>query len=128
MTRAIRTTRILIFALLAALAASAAFAQKPGNQKPRPEKVDNDYARAGFPWEVRAHARPTKTPAYQHGYVGGGAAFNWGEPRTLEEGTWGRDYAGILYPRRVWLNHWHGARYQGGTGGYKTDGPKLRRE
>ncbi len=103
-------------------------AQKPWNQKQRSEKIENDYVRAGAPWEVHRWAKPTYTPAYDYGTIGGGAAFNWGQPRTLEEGNWGRDYVGTLYPRRVWLNWWHGARYQGGTGGYATDGPKLRRE
>jgi hypothetical protein len=100
-------------------------AQKPWKQKQRPVVVENDYIRSGFPWEIRRHARPTRTPAYEHGYVGGGAAFNWGQPRTLEQGTWGRDYSGVALPRSIWLNYWGRQRYQGGTGGYKTDGPKL---
>ncbi len=104
---------------------SSAWAQKPWNQKPRGVVIENDYIRSGFPWEVRRFAQSTRTPAYDYGYVGGGAAFNWGQPRTLEQGTWGRDYVGVAYPRAVWLNYWGSRRYQGGTGGYKTDGPKL---
>lgn len=111
--------------LLSTVAASHCCAQKPWKQKPRAEKIEDDYVRAGQPWELRRWAQPTYTPSYDYGYVGGGAAFRWGQPRTLEEGTWGRDYVGMLYPRRVWLNWWHGARYQGGTGGYATDGPKV---
>lgn len=110
---------------LVLLSCAAASAQKPGHQKPRAETVEDDYVRAGRPGEVRRWAQPTRTPSYSHGYVGGGAAFGWGEPRTLEEGTWGRDYVGAFYPRRVWLNWWRGARYQGGTRGYATDGPSL---
>lgn len=100
-------------------------AQRPWNQKQRPVVMENDYVRSGFPWEVRRFARPTRTPAYDYGYVGGGAAINWGRPRSLEQGTWGRDYVGVLYPRAVWLNYWGPSRYQGGTGGYTTDGPRL---
>lgn len=118
-----RTLFFATFVLFACFA--AANAQKPWNQKPRAEKIENDYVRAGHPWEIRRWAQPTHTSAYDHGYIGGGAAFRWGEPRTLEEGTWGRDYVGVLYPRRVWLNWWHNTRYQGGTRGYDTDGPKL---
>jgi hypothetical protein len=32
-----------------------------------------------------------------------------------------------LIPRRVTLEWWHGRRYQGGTGAYQSDGPKLYR-
>lgn len=110
---------------LALVLATFCPAQKPWNQQKRPAKVENDAIRTGYPWGLRPHAQPTYTPAYGYGYVGGGAAFNFGTPRTQQEGTWGRDYVGILYPRRVWLNYWRGSRYQGGTGGYKTDGPKV---
>ena len=59
-------------------------------------------------------------------HVGGGNPFpHLAEPRTSEEGTWGWDYQGWLFPRRVINGWWHGRRYQGGTGAYKTDGPKF---
>ena len=62
----------------------------------------------------------------QVGYhVGGGAVAPRGEPRHDEEGTWGWDYQGWLLRRRVIHNWWHGQRYQGGTGAYKTDGPHF---
>jgi hypothetical protein len=56
--------------------------------------------------------------------VGGGCPYpRHAEPPTAAEGTWGWDYQGWL-PRWVTLGWWHG-RYQGGTGAYQTDGPKL---
>lgn len=121
----VRTLIITITMLACMGLASLSPAQKPWNQKKRPVVIEDDYIRSGFPWETRRFARPTRTTAYDYGYVGGGAAFNWGQPRTLEQGTWGRDYVGVVYPRAVWLNYWGPARYQGGTGGYKTDGPRL---
>ena len=32
---------------------------------------------------------------------------------------------GIVPVRRIWLNFTHGKRYQGGTGAYKSDGPRV---
>ena len=82
------------------------------------------HIRAGCPLNVSDCAHPTNTPAYQGGYVGGGAAFH-GDPPTLEEGTWGRDYVGWRFLRLVFIGWSHGRRYQGGDGAYKTDGPHL---
>jgi hypothetical protein len=59
------------------------------------------------------------TGSYIGYYVGGGAACP-GEPRFVNEGTWGWDYQGWLFPRRVMLDWWHGRRYQGGSGHYRT--------
>jgi hypothetical protein len=59
-------------------------------------------------------------------HVGGGNPFpHLAEPRTAEEGTWGWDYQGWWIPRRVISGWWHGRRHQGGTGAYKSDGPKF---
>jgi hypothetical protein len=58
-------------------------------------------------------------------YVGGGSAWHWGEPRKLNEGTWGWDYKGFGLPKHIALQWSHGRRYQGGTGAYKTDGPPV---
>jgi hypothetical protein len=81
--------------------------------------------RAGCPQRTAWYAMPSVlSHQYSAGYVGGGAVIG-GEPRTSEEGVWGLDYDGLL-PRRIWLNWYHGRRSQGGTQGYKTDGPKLR--
>lgn len=61
-------------------------------------------------------------------HVGGGNTWlRRAEPRNPDEGTWGWDYQGWLLPRRVVPGWWHGRRYQGGTGSYQTDGPRLYR-
>lgn len=68
---------------------------------------------------------PSDTGHYLGYHVGGGAGHpRKAESRQPDEGTWGWDYQG-LFPRRVMLGWWHGRRYQGGTGAYKTDGPRL---
>lgn len=69
-------------------------------------------------------------PSYNHyhiGYwVGGGAlSRKKGHAPAFDEGTWGWDYRGWLIHRRVDLLWWHGRRYQGGSGAYRTDGPHL---
>lgn len=61
-------------------------------------------------------------------FVGGGLPVLGEGPCQYHEGTWGWDYAGILFNKRVALNWGHGSRHQGGTGAYKSDGPKLRHE
>lgn len=91
-----------------------------------PADTDHHHIQAGNPLAVRRLAIPSDTGSYVGYWVGGGAArFFRGDPPTLEEGTWGWDYRGLVVPRKVILNWWHGRRYQGGTGAYKTDGPKL---
>ena len=85
-----------------------------------------DHCRAGWRAELRCRTAPSDTGHYCGYYVGGGAHWR-GEGRYAHEGTWGWDYVGILVPRRVGLGWWHG-KYQGGTGTYRTDGPKLRHE
>jgi hypothetical protein len=81
-------------------------------------------ARAGQPQRVRRLSLPTYTRAYDAGWVGGGGGFRGDAPR-INEGVWGRDYVGLVYPRRVWPHWTHGRRQQGGTGAYKSDGPRL---
>jgi hypothetical protein len=98
---------------------------------PGPSTPDSAPAAA-----VTGHAPPTgrwsipsDTGRYIGGYIGGGAVnLRRAEARTPDEGTWGWDYQGWLVPRRVILGWWHGRRYQGGSGAYKTDGPRLYRE
>jgi hypothetical protein len=81
------------------------------------------HCRAGCPLWISRLAAPSNTRNNFGYYVGGGAAWRHGEPRYLNEGTWGWDYNGILFPKRVALGWSHGARYQGGTGAYRTAGP-----
>jgi hypothetical protein len=69
-------------------------------------------------------AHPSYNGHESGGYVGGGSASKWhGEPRTAEEGTWGWDYRTSRLVCDPFLRWWHGQRYQGGSGAYKTDGP-----
>ena len=86
-----------------------------------------DFVRAGCPQCQRKTTIPSNTRFYGGYYVGGGTPTR-GAGRCIEDGTWGWDYSGILFPKRIALNWTAKGRYQGGTGTYKTDGPKLRRE
>jgi hypothetical protein len=83
--------------------------------------AEDGHQRAGHPLEVRPHAVPTDTGHYVGYYVGGGAACR-GDAPCPEEGTWGWDYGGLLLPKRVALGWYHGRRYQGGPGAYRTTG------
>lgn len=85
-----------------------------------------DHCRAGNPTVVKRLAQPSSTPRNIGYYVGGGAlSRRKGDGPTVEEGTWGWDYQGAVVRRRVDLLWWHGRRYQGGSGAYRTDGPHL---
>jgi len=84
--------------------------------------IPHTQHRAGHPFLVSPHAEPSNTESFNGYYVGGGAAWH-GEPRYLEEGTWGWDYVGGHLSRNVFLQWSHGRRYQGGSGAYQTDGP-----
>ena len=81
----------------------------------------------GLPQCQRKSTIPSNTRFYGGYYVGGGTPTR-GAGRCIEDGTWGWDYSGILFPKRIALNWTAKGRYQGGTGTYKTDGPKLRHE
>jgi len=83
-----------------------------------------DHACAGCAMLFRKRAIPSNTPHYDGYWVGGGLPVH-GDAPTIEEGTFGWDYFGALFKRHVQLNWSHGRLYQGGTGAYKTDGPKL---
>jgi len=79
-----------------------------------------------LPQDTPRLAMPSQTKGNVGYHVGGGNPFpHSAEPRTADEGTWGWDYRGWLFPRRIINGWWHGRRSQGGTGAYKTDGPKL---
>ena len=82
------------------------------------------FARAGNPDCVAKWAVPSDTGSYIGYQVGGGSAnCRKAEEPASHEGTWGWDYEGRWWPSRVVLGWWHG-REQGGTGAYKTDGPR----
>jgi hypothetical protein len=86
-----------------------------------------DHYHAGCPQCLRKFTIPSNTRHYGGYYVGGGTPTR-GAGRCNEEGTWGWDYSGVLFPKRIALNWSAKGLYQGGTGTYKTDGPKLRKE
>jgi hypothetical protein len=72
---------------------------------------------------------PSDTGHYIGYFVGGGNGRpHKAEQRHEDEGTWGWDYQGWIIKRRVVLGWWHGQKFQGGTGAYKTDGPHLYHE
>ncbi|MEQ9379575.1 MAG: hypothetical protein RJP95_01840 [Pirellulales bacterium] len=104
------------------LAILGAFGGEPLIKTDRPN--ENPWKRSGHPQRISWLARPSNTPKYYGDYVGGGTAIG-GDPRTLQEGTWGWDYDGYVFPARIWLQWSHGRRYQGGTGAYKTEGPHI---
>lgn len=96
---------------------------------PRPELSPHhadQTRRAGDPFCISKYARDTYGPAYRGYYVGGGAALHGipatrlrGEPRYLQEGTFGVDYDPPW--SRVMLWWFHGRRHQGGEGQYEPD-------
>src|SRR5262249_50245999 len=102
--RALLGMSILLVGLSAELAAAY----------PLPEEGEGEPAIA--PWAI-----PSDTGHSVGSYIGGGCLFpRKAEPRLPEDGTWGWDYQG-WFPRRVILGWWHGRKFQGGTGAYKTD-------
>lgn len=82
------------------------------------------HACAGWPQCVAPWAHPSYGCHEWGGYVGGGAPVH-GDCRCSHEGTWGWDYHGRLFTKRVWLGWHHGRREQGGYGAYKSDGPHF---
>ena len=89
------------------------------------DRQEHSMKRAGNPQNVAHWAIPSPNHRYVGYYVGGGTTFG-GEPRQVDDGVWGVDYQGGFLPRRVIQTFSHGRRYQGGTGAYKTDGPRVK--
>jgi len=86
-----------------------------------------DHAQAGCAMLIRRFEIPSNTAHYGYYRVGGGVPI-LGDAPMLDEGTFGWDYSGILFNKRVALTWTHGRKFQGGTLGYKPDGPRhLRR-
>ena len=92
----------------------------------RPLGAIERFQQAGNPQCIAPYAGPSINNHYGSYWVGGGSLFADG-PRQLNEGTWGWDYRGILFPKQVALGWTHGRRYQGGTGAYRTVGPSVLR-
>ncbi len=76
--------------------------------------------RAGWPETVAWYAVPSWSPHEAGYFVGGGAAS--GARPGPHEGTWGWDFCGWLYHRRIALG-WGQGPCLGQPGTYKTDGP-----
>lgn len=87
-----------------------------------PRHFCHNHERAGNPLGLRRHLEPTNAGDSYGYYVGGGGGHGSG-PRCREEGTYGWDYTGIHFPRRVVLGWNHGRKFQGGTGSYQTNDP-----
>lgn len=81
--------------------------------------------RAGCPGLIGRFAKCSVTDSHSVGYVGGGGSLLYGEQRTPAEGTFGLDYSGNWFTRKVWLLWNHGSKHQGGAGAYASDGPRL---
>jgi hypothetical protein len=114
---------VLFTALVLGWSLSAVHAHDHESQLRRPVAA-NSFHRAGHPEAVHRWAQPTERPDFWGHYVGGGAPCH-GDPGFYGDGTWGWDYVGTVLPKRVLLGWYHGRRYQGGTGAYRTDGPHL---
>ena len=82
-----------------------------------------DHAQAGCAMNIRPRAIPSNTRPYGGYWVGGGQAIKGYFP-SADDGTFGWDYFGLTFTKRIDLNWSHERRYQGGTGAYKTDGPR----
>ncbi len=78
-----------------------------------------EHACAGHARCIRRLATCSDTGHYFGYQVGGGTVLR-GTGRDPEEGTFGWDYRGLIYPPRVALG-WSHHRYQSGTGAYATD-------
>jgi hypothetical protein len=91
-----------------------------------PADTWDEQRRAGFPQEVHRWAKPSDTGRYTGYWIGGGRVLRrGGDGPAPEEGTWGWDYVGGAFQRRVIPSWWHGRRYQGGVGAYAPEGPTL---
>lgn len=81
------------------------------------------HVRAGCPLATSKRATTTYDSNYQGYYVGGGVPNGRrhmrGEPRYLDEGIWGMDYAPLF--SRVASSWSHGRLFQGGIGQYEPD-------
>ena len=98
--------RILSLALSTMAASSVLYAAEP---------CIDPLHRAGHPECVNRWAMPSDNCHYGGYYVGGGLPV-LGESRCVQhEGTWGWDYFGILFTKKVDLNWGHGTRQQNGT-------------
>ena len=113
---------VVLGAFLAASPAQAGDKAEPSlYAAPCPCEVERaGMSRCHFPW-----ARKQVECDYVGYYAGGGAPFVFSRGRGNQEGTWGWDYAGHHFKRKVHLCWSCLHRKQGGTGSYQTDGPRV---
>src|SRR5262245_15670785 len=76
---------------------------------------DCDKYRAGCPESLARFTIPSRTRYYGGYYVGGGTPLQGAGFCSGSDGTWGWDYPGILFTKRIALNWTKNGRYQGGT-------------
>lgn len=119
-----RMGRLLATLLMTAFIAS--FIAPLGANEPHGQDCEcrDRHAIAGWPQCVSPWARPS-FGCYEGGYYVGGGAPAHGDYRCAHEGTWGWDYNGRLFNKRIALGWYHGRRAQGGYGAYKSDGPRI---
>jgi hypothetical protein len=84
-----------------------------------------EVERAGWPHCHWKWAEVQDECDYTGYYVGGGSSAIFGRGRCAEEGTWGWDYSGNWFHRRVRLDWFYRPHSQGGTGAYRPDGPRV---
>jgi hypothetical protein len=130
--RAVLDRRLGAAVCLLLVCATAALAHDltPSMGRPATERhlfQGNQFARAGNPQCLSHFARPTDSPHETGYFIGGGARTRAaaGQPRSITDGTWGTDYTGILFPKHIELNWWHGQRAQGGGLGYRNVAPRV---
>ena len=111
---------LIALVLLAVVVPAATFAEDSAEANATACRNEMRRRRAGNPECVARYARCGYGSHYAGYYVGGGAACSGGrtclsgEPRYVDEGTFGMDYAPCY--SRVGLSWYHGKKYQGGEG------------
>lgn len=122
--RARRAIALLSLALVGvpAIAARADNCPPPGLYDPA---SCAEVQRSGYPWQCWRWARPQVACDYVGYYVGGGSPHRVGHFHHGSEGTWGWDYHGRWFPRRIRLDWFLCPRPQGGEGQYQADGPRI---
>ena len=123
----LRCWRCLQWVVMLALFFAAVPAQATGTVEPSlyAAPCPGEVQRAGMPWRHLPWARQQRECDYGGYYVGGGAPGGCSRRQCNHEGTWGWDYAGHHFKRRVKLSWSWLERKQGGTGQYQPDGPRV---
>ena len=113
--------RRLLLILAVGWCAADARAQSPRGST---TAADHTFERAGFPSVVAPWARPSQSPKYMSGYVGGSIPSGGGGPLAPVDGVFGYDYVGYGPASRVFLGWAHHPTYPR-MGPYQTDGPRV---